>query len=68
VRPAEITGGARRGFAGPGNVSKPGPVRWTHWAARSAYGSGQFLGTSCQRAVSAIPGAGSASRARLAAE
>jgi hypothetical protein len=43
VRPAEIVGGARWGFAGPGNLSKPRPIHWTHWTARSAYGSGQFF-------------------------
>jgi hypothetical protein len=43
VRPAEIAGGARWGFAGPGNVNEPRPIHWTHWTARSAYGSGQFF-------------------------
>jgi hypothetical protein len=46
VRPAEIVGGARWGFAGPGNMNKPGqlrPIHWTHWTVRSAYGSGQFF-------------------------
>jgi hypothetical protein len=43
VKPAEIVGGARWGFAGPGNVSKPRRIHWTHWTARSAYGSGQFF-------------------------
>ena len=43
VRPAEIVGGARWGFAGPGNLNNPRPVHWTHWTARSAYGSGQFF-------------------------
>lgn len=43
VRPAEIVGGARWGFAGPGNLNRPRPVHWTHWTARSAYGSGQFF-------------------------
>lgn len=50
VRPSEIVFGALRGFAGTGNVNKPGqlrPVHWTHWTGRSAYGSGQYFAGVC---------------------